>query len=85
LTAARVASPRSTVVVTGERLTKTDAPDDSNLRMIVVPDHTNHLWTEIEKEPMKASGNVLVTRIGKLLDNPDLVKTDPSGLKEVSK
>jgi hypothetical protein len=85
LIAARVASPRRTLLEkTGPRLSKKEDPPLPDLRrLIVVPDHVDGLWDEIEDGPMGLGPKVLVVRLGQLLEDPALANRDPSELPQI--
>lgn len=78
LVAARVAAPRRSVATTGGRLADVSFPLPDLRRVVVVPDHVDHLWAEIDHRPMRAHERVLVMRIGQLIADPQLACTDPA-------
>jgi hypothetical protein len=78
LVAARVADPRRSVATTGGRLADVSFPLPDLRRVVVVPDHVDHLWTEIDDRPMKVHERVLVMRIGQLIADPQLACIDPA-------
>lgn len=78
LIATRVAAPRRSVATTGSRLADVSFPLPDLRRVVVVPDHVDHLWAEIDHRPMKAHERVLVVRIGQLIADPELACTDPA-------
>ena len=76
LVASRVAAPRSSVFTAGRRLADVSFPLPDLRRMVVVPDHVDHLWTELDDRPMKVHERVLVMRIGQLIAEPRLACAD---------
>lgn len=84
LIAARVASPRKNVLTTGGRLAAVDFPLPELRRLVVVPDHVDGLWNEIDSGPMKVHERVLIMRVGDLIANPELICRDPAVLTQVA-
>jgi hypothetical protein len=76
LVATRVAAPRRTVIKAANRLADISFPLPDLRRVVVVPDHVDHLWAEIDRGPMGAHQRVLVMRIGQLIADPELASTD---------
>jgi hypothetical protein len=76
LVATRVASPRQTVLKAADRIADVSFPLPDLRRVVVVPDHVDQLWAEIDHGPMRAHQRVLVMRIGQLIADPGLASTD---------
>jgi hypothetical protein len=76
LVAARVAAPRTAVMKTAKRLGRTEFPLPNLRRIIVVPDHVNHLWSELDDRPVRVGDNVLIMRLNDLAQNPELARMD---------
>lgn len=79
LIAARVASSKEKVVSTGQRVAQVQFPLPDLRRLVVVPEHVDHLWREIDDRPMRVQELVLIMRINQLTENPELACVDPAG------
>ena len=44
--------------------------------MIVVPDHIDHLWKELDDGPVRVHSGVLIMRLRQLIDEPELAEID---------
>jgi hypothetical protein len=80
LVAARVAAPRKTAFGPRRRLADAEEFISGLKRVVVVPDHVDHLWTEMETGPMTLGKGVYVTHLGRLISEPGLLKADPASL-----
>ncbi len=84
LIAARVAAPRENVLTTGGRIAGVDFPLPELRRLVIVPDHVDGLWNELDNSPMKVHERVLIMRVGDLIANPELASRDPATLTQVT-
>jgi hypothetical protein len=85
LVAARVASSRAGPIDTGDRLAEVQFPLPELKRVVVVPNHADGLWNELDTGPMKVHERVMVMRLGQLIDDPALLERDLVGLTLATK
>jgi|GEM_PF-4194743 len=80
LVAARVADPRKTAIETGARIADVEFPLPDMRRLVVVPDHVDHLWGQVEDPPVRVHERVLLMRVGQLAAEPELANKELAGL-----
>jgi hypothetical protein len=76
LVAARVADPRETAIETGERIADVKFPLPEMRRLVVVPDHVDNLWAQVDDPPIRVHERVLLMRVGQLAAEPELANKD---------
>jgi len=83
LVAARVAAPKKNLQKTADRLRRVKFPLPDLRRVIVVPDHVDHLPKKIDEGPMKIGEDIVVVRLHHLASDPKVVISDLGALPEL--